>query len=1030
MKCVGPDHSTLQTISAFSDHTEEIFGVFSNFQSLPKELNSERWLKFFRQLGLKTTLTKNEYKELCNLTAKKKARDARKCSDVLLQYIFSTSEEIIADDWVHDSSFLSEVSNIAFVYTANTSSVDWIAPGACQANQLVKLHGAASLGLMNCVWTVRPIVHLPCEHLIHLSFNTAACSLVKKIGVIYEATVTVADVVENVQNICKSPYVNVNLFSNYPDDLFPPPDKIEPRRVFSSLLDVMLDNLKTLDRFVDTIPAKTLTELPCIPVYCDLLNKDARKIVLVKPSCVLTTTCSYVIRDYHPFLHTLPVESTSLSSQLLAKLGVKPSLELHHMQVVLEKIYVLSDGAELDPNAAKCVKKAIEHLNNNLRSEMEAHGESFLTSSLSPLHLPNKNGILKLSTTLLYCDTPSFKGNMEIDLSDTCYSLFDINRHDHGVSASVLCQQLPEAVKPLGLSVVCRQVPDSDCESVEHTKLSLDVEKQLQHKSNKVAIVEVYNSLIPSEVSAEVLGEIVATFFSSFVVVTKYELKMQIQMKESGDAIGHKQSKYYLDSSTSQLVLYIDDELEDDEDIVKEVTERLYGKVSSVIHDEISIDVKEELFTFTTKYLRTKSDTQKQTLLAEYNVELKHLCVHNFNIELGEDVPKHYHFRLDQDPHNIFHPMEMIGYEDRENHFIVAQVVYLVQSEDCDGLKKMYHIYTSKLDEEGKNVSILNLYKFLIGNKKTRVKLPSEDSAVVPYTDESEIATLRRSLYEGDLAAIIEHIRTKLKEIWKLDRELRKKAVKRLYLKWHPDKNLDNTEIAQEVFIFLKKEIERLEEDATPVEAGDDYRDTSHATSMGGAQQFSYRMWDNMASSQRDAEEQYARNDPSSSPPPFDRVKRPEEGKRWVKQAETDFKALCDIHAGAITYASNTNNTDAENTTNTYANVCFMAHQVAEKALKGGVYALCGMDGRGLSDHNLTRHAYALQTEVPEQAQGLVYHSTRLESYYLDTHGYSNCLEGCTDAPAGYNLDQAAAAKDHAKAVLDIVISIMPQHKT
>ena len=130
-----------------------------------------------------------------------------------------------------------------------------------------------------------------------------------------------------------------------------------------------------------------------------------------------------------------------------------------------------------------------------------------------------------------------------------------------------------------------------------------------------------------------------------------------------------------------------------------------------------------------------------------------------------------------------------------------------------------------------------------------------------------------------------------------------------------------------------------------------------------------------------------------------------------MRQAEVDYSVLCDIHSTA-------------RTTNRYGHVCFLAHQVAEKALKGGVYALCGMDGRGLIDHNLIRHAYALQAVKSSETRGLVEHCTPLESYYLDTR-YPNRWP--TNIPSDhYTAGDANQAKDHAKEVLFVVKSIMP----
>ena len=79
---------------------------------------------------------------------------------------------------------------------------------------------------------------------------------------------------------------------------------------------------------------------------------------------------------------------------------------------------------------------------------------------------------------------------------------------------------------------------------------------------------------------------------------------------------------------------------------------------------------------------------------------------------------------------------------------------------------------------------------------------------------------------------------------------------------------------------------------------------------------------------------------------------QPEEGCRWLQQESVERKVLnvlCDQMSSLG---------DDE----IAGHVCFMAHQVAEKVLKAGMYAVCGLDDKGLKDHALTRHAYALQT--------------------------------------------------------------------
>ena len=994
LRCIGPDYSTLKPISAFCDHEVEIFKVFSSdgkFQMLPKQLQKESWLKFFKELGLKQKLTQSEYLDLCIKTANGKVKEVRDCSDILLKYLFSKK---IGKLWSQEKLFLNQVSHIPFVFSCDTSSVDWIVPGKCQANQLVQLNGAASVTLMKCMWTVRPIIHLP-EKCYRVYKDQETTSLLENLNIL--TATNVSDVIANLQNICgESSYAKEALFNNYPEHLIAPEG--------TSLLSVLQENLRVLNAKMrsEGFQVHMVNDLPCIPVYCYCPNEDKKKMVLVKPSSVLASDCS--VSEYYPYLHRIPVELKDMMS-LLTETGVKSSLEPHNMQVVLEKIYDHSHGAELDPNARVCVESAVKFLYSRLSTLTQNAAET-----LSPLYLPDVNNELKLSTDMLYCDTPSYFGHMKLNLTGTPYSHFDIIEDLYGVAALDLCRLLPEGIRPFGMSVKCKQVPGEECASVDHTDASSSIERMLRD-SRPLAIVKAYKKFVPNETSTEDLECLVENYFCSLQVVTKQSLHSQIVLRESGELIGRMKSEFYLESQEMPHVLYICDEFNDKEEIVAEIIEGLYTEISQRFPFEVPNSTKTKLLNLIMKYFKAKPP-KKEEILDRYHIEVKNVPKKSdFSFALGEEIPEYYHNRLDQHPHNVFRAMEYVGYEEKENHIIVAQVVHLV-SGDSNQLTATYCIYTHKEDAEGKEVSILDLYKFLTGTKKS---IASVDSALVPYIGDSVVTGLRRSLCEGDLADIKEHVCKELKDIWKLDIELRNKAIRRLYLKWHPDKSLDDTERAEEVFLFLKSEIEHLELiNITESEEVDGPQDFQHTNFWRATHNFG--RWNRTARRNREAhfdEEEHPSN-------PFEQVneqKRQEEGRRWVKQAKTDYKVLCDIHSKA-------------STSNGYGHVCFMAHQVVEKALKGGVYALCGMDGRGLTDHNLTRHAYALRTVEPEQTQELHLHTGPLESYYLNTR-YPNRWPGYMDIPSDhYDSDESDKAKGHAKAALDTVISIMPLYTT
>ena len=981
LKCLsGKEASELKSVSGFCDHTEGIFNVFSShFQPLPEKWKDDKWLSFFRDLGLQRVLTTDKYLFLCKETAKG-GENAGRYSDALLQYLFSDSMEI-RETWYSNKAFLTKVKDIPFVHCADTSPVKWLLPGASKMNQLVKLNGAASKDLMELLWTVKPIIALPSMCMNKLTMkDEKVISLLGALGVTYKAKSS--NVLRNVTTICKeSRYSHESLFSNYPDDLLPPAVEADqsPKQ---SLLDVMFKNLKFFSDNGYKDAAESLTELACIPVFCNLPKKDVEneKVMLVQPSRVLMSSQPASVQKYHPILHSLPSKLFSLSP-VLTPLGVSSTLQVHHMQIVLKKI---KDKKCADPDTAVYIKKAILHLNGHLKSAIEVDGESTTVSDLTPLYLPDTSGTLQKSTTMLYRDSPSFYGKMEINFTGTCYSHFDITLNSHGVSASAFCQLLPKAVRPQRMSKLCRQVPDTDCKTITHSTLSNKVQKSLQSDSNISDIARVYKTKIPCDRDLE---KTLSTYLSHFVVVTKYKLRMQIELKESGKVIGQKASEYYLDSSARDPKLFIDNELEDEEDVFKEIAELLHVEIAGNITSIIPRDLKDALRTFIAKYLRGTT-SQKQKLLAQFDVDFKYAYDPNFRLELGKEIPESYHHLLDQDLHTVYTPMQYVGYEDKENHFIVAQVVHLVDSgKSANRFCNVYHINTDKKDEDGKNASVLEIYKFTETAFKKGAK--------------------------GSDSALKEYIRKDLREILELDEELRLKAVRRRNLKWHSDQKLVSTEKDQEVYKQL------LEEEISDLQRG-----KQQVTKAGTAKPvvevtIDYTSLSDAARSHRKArasEETFVEENPKACPTHFDAVtnqRKPKEGKVWVDQAGIDYTFL---HA-IISMDS----------IKCYGHICFMAHQVAEKALKGCVYALCGMDGRieKLLDHNLTRHALALETAVPDKTKGLSEHAATLENFYLDTR-YPHRWPGKGTPSSHYDKEQAQEAKDHAKAVLDIVKSIMP----
>ena len=345
---------------------------------------------------------------------------------------------------------------------------------------------------------------------------------------------------------------------------------------------------------------------------------------------------------------------------------------------------------------------------------------------------------------------------------------------------------------------------------------------------------------------------------------------------------------------------------------------------------------------------------------------------------LGKPVPQTWHHRLDQDINNLFHSEEWVGYENEKGDIIFAQVVCPMIPEIPCAFQMKYKVLINEEDNKGIEVNSLSIFKFL---KDLNITEMGTHREMIPEGREAEAQTFELTQYKGNAAfpsstsSAKEKIITlksakkelcqKLRAIWQLPTEEKRQAIKRLYLKWHPDKHPDISKVAEEIFKFLLRQLERLKE-GLPLEDPDG-SGTTHSSSWESSRDQSsfdwsayFREWDKTAHKHkryRYSEEDYqeAAGDGSrtgeedrqggdggewwgSGMEGFDSEEgftRPTvnvaEGERWLRQATYDYEVLCVIHS------------QLSSSPRLSGHVCFMAHQIVEKALKGGKYILCGL---------------------------------------------------------------------------------------
>uniref|UniRef100_A0A8C0GX00 HEPN domain-containing protein n=1 Tax=Chelonoidis abingdonii TaxID=106734 RepID=A0A8C0GX00_CHEAB len=290
----------------------------------------------------------------------------------------------------------------------------------------------------------------------------------------------------------------------------------------------------------------------------------------------------------------------------------------------------------------------------------------------------------------------------------------------------------------------------------------------------------------------------------------------------------------------------------------------------------------------------------------------------------GTEIPQEWYDSLDMSILNTFAPGDYVGYLDPEapkecyQYAVVLEVL-------PDGVVPMYRIDLGAGHQE--EVSANDLYQF------KRVQVDGCGRALVPVPDQQQQQERQEAWYRQSLGQVKEEVDTCLAKIWELPEGERRKAIRRLYLRYHPDKNVGQEEMANEVCKYLREKIQDLEEGRNPRTAGNPRSPQAsgsrgHPSSHRGFSA-SWDEWDGEARHHRQSRREFTSQRDRGFHYDFwsyHRAKagcRPQakEAGRWLRQAQSDLRA-----AGHDVGQRCTNW------------VFYKVHRAVEKALAAAVY--------------------------------------------------------------------------------------------
>ena len=294
-----------------------------------------------------------------------------------------------------------------------------------------------------------------------------------------------------------------------------------------------------------------LCKIPCIPVPAQKNAVDNKHVVLVKPGQVML---SCEAKEYHPFLHQIPHVLTG-STQLLELIGVKSSVELSHLQLVLELAHEQLKDSCIDPNTLKIVGFTIHQIYTKLNSSQLVRriGDSDVVKQLKPLYLPGHDDKLHDSQVLMYPDTFSYKNcrlhHQSCD-RDASYYQFKppvSDSVDTYTFADAFCCLLPLQVRPRPMSQICIQRLSPHCTPLDES-CDIDVATRLKRAFSLDEFPEACLKVV-EHVTGTQRDRRLATLFKKLhemQVCTINNLEVDVVLQETDTSIGTAKVYFYL----------------------------------------------------------------------------------------------------------------------------------------------------------------------------------------------------------------------------------------------------------------------------------------------------------------------------------------------------------------------------------------------------------------------------------------------------------------------------------------------------
>ncbi|WAR11126.1 SACS-like protein [Mya arenaria] len=853
-------------VNEFFSHRNNVFvEMLTDDEFLPNHLRTDVWERFLEALGLVTKLTQQKVLEFAKCIAHDSVNVQGNINGLKRKSHTLTSFILNAEKSFFSSNVLDELKNVKFV---NSHEVNTDRSAICKSfskpNEFICFNGSTAYTWQDICWSS--------THILHSDIHTRSDERHDELGVLtYPSIERVIVHSHNVTEVFKKKTTRTH-------------DKL---KFITPLYDFFMNHLNS-------------------PELIKLRNSHFVYIpdeAMVRADMVYETS-ALKSTEIKPYLYQLP-KSLRKYIDLFENLGAMSQVCRSQFVNVLDSIHTEYDDQSLPLQVLKKVAQTI-----TLLFKLEGS----LGDSNAKLFLPNKVMKLRESSSITVCDNKTYAGILK-DVTDIDYFLgFNEMEIEEFTDSAAVFETLPNSMQPCFLSkVVSEKV---SLQSIEFVESLVSYEWQYFLRSDSfingiIRLIRAQCGLSNKGKPATDLEDKSRNKLRNVRIKQVNGLRTKVSYKGSVLNGVSLQRKCYItdincDEENSSFELYFDSRGTTDEKMILSEEDGIFDlvqKCTDHIMDKDKCNILSAI-------LNCRNDPEQiAELLDRRNIAEIDFKPSSVFPKPGTYVNREFYpFLLQEIVPFKAHEFEFVAMEveyedDRNNAYIYVHIMSQIQK--VAGSLDIALRYNVNAGEPRGfiEVPIFKLYRFVSPNSQnttTEVELYDSQNIITRPLDEN-----RRRVRELLTAA------------FKMCEKDRKILIKRLLLRWHPDRNPGLEDYATEIFSYIKELIVELER--SEFSAG------SSGTFVSRYSNFSSRI---VSDGQVFAEEfrKRRRNYQSfftwgfytGSRKEYLPVPNPGEADRWLCQAKTDFKV-------ASVMIANT-----EESFKGFNWICYQFHQVRE----------------------------------------------------------------------------------------------------